>query len=577
MKKRQLFLGLATIAAAVFSFSSCSQDELSTAKAETPDLGQEILLSTNFSTTRSVSQNIQNVQIASGIQVGTFITTTGSTTGFVTNGNNKPFTADGSGGLTVSGDKVYYPNNANADIYAYAPYQSGWNVTDVNADQNFTVQADQSSDDNYKASDLIWATPLTNKESSTSALELAFAHMLSKINVNITNNRTGLSLKGAQIFILNTKPTAPFNLKTGALGTASGSVTEITAATLATGETEPTATASAIIVPQTLAAGTNFIKIVTDATYNNSVSTTLYAKLGANGKSFASAKQYSFTVTINQLSVELSLGGTTISAWTDDNNENVDAEDAIVAGDYVLNDGTLVHKNNLTDAQKSSVRAIVFTNSSSELSAEDQEAGYIGYAMSVKSMGSKSWKDNDSHEDAPSDFAASLAMINGRTKTDALKTAWSENMDGAIVNFTNFTSSSNPLDANAIVGAASGNRNLSGWFAPAFGQMVQILNNLGNAEITNALEVSWSASSGNFYTSSSPSSVLSTINGLATALNQSAIFSNGTVFTTVTENGTNFFYVKVNDAELNYGLGKTAGKGNGNRTVLPILAFKLPQ
>lgn len=604
MKQNKFFLGLATIAAAVFAFTSCSQDELSTAKAETPDLGQEILLSTNFSTTRTVSQDIQTgTQIVSGVQVGVFVATNGSNTSFVENGTNKAYTADGNGGLTAvdTENKVYYPKTGSVDIYAYAPYQSTWNVTDVNDDdQDFTVQADQSSDDNYKASDLIWATPKTGQASTTDALALPFFHKLSKINVTVVNQRSGLSLKGATIYILNTKPTASIYLGTGELKkennvvVTSGDVTTITAATLDAGESEPTATASAIIVPQTLAAGTKFVKIVTSATYNTTEgSTTLYAKLGTGGKTFESGNVYKYTVTIKENSVELSLGSTTLSGWTE-NEESLDAEDSDTpeVGDYIKKDGTFLKASAITDDNKDDIIAVIFSKTK-------HDTGWDGYAMGLATLSGKNWGNSYSwlSDSDISTWANAYEDYAGMSKTSSILlnstyTSLDENAKANVLaNLNNYTLTIN-----------TGVTNLSSWFTPSIGQMIEILNNLGKASLSestgfadnNSSSVGWG------YTSESdpkgtsvPSvsdmvTVQTKINTYVTAAGKDAF--GAATYATVTESGKssgtqgqngykkNFWHVTFN-ATLGYSIGQNIAKNPSSTSttwsVIPCIAYKV--
>ena len=588
MKTNKLFLGLATIAAAVFSFSSCSQDELSTAKAETPDPGQEILLSTNFSTTRSVAQDIQTgTQIVSGVQVGVFVATNGSTSSFVENGTNKAYTADGNGGLTAvdTDKKVYYPKTGSVDIYAYAPYQS-WNVTDVNADQDFTVQADQSSDDNYKASDLIWATPQTGQASTTDALALPFVHKLSKINITINNERDGLSLKGATVYILNTKPTATINLKTGELKkesdvvVASGDVTTITAATLDAGESEPTATASAVIAPQTLAAGAKFVKIVTSATYNTTEgSTTLYAKLGTGGKTFVSGNVYKYTVTIKDNSVELSLGGTTLSGWTE-NEESLDAEDSDTpeVGDYIKKDGTFLKGSAITDDNKGDIVAVIFSTTS-------HDSGYDGYAVSIEgklSTNNLAW-------------CTSSQFINETTYPGITKLSEAISDYTGLGKKTAVSSSYTTYPAFECSGAPTvTGSNLSAWFIPSMGNFIEIIENLGkqsNIRSTiTALEESTS-SYNNISVSTALSTFLPKINKYAedvkgtgsviiTASGDGSSDGNCFQYVTSTEkDATNMWMIKFpaqNATNQLIYLSRAASKtGTSNRNVLPIIAYKV--
>lgn len=614
MKQNKFFLGLATIAATVFAFTSCSQDELSTAKAETPDPGQEILLSTNLSTTRSISQTVQENQIANGVQVGVFVNETNSTTNFVENGNNNYFTADGSGGLTIGNadNKIYYPKTSNVDIYAYAPYQSGWTITNLNANQDFTVKADQSSDDNYKASDLIWATPKTNQASSESALALAFAHKLSKININIVNNRTGLSLKGATVSILNTVRTATINPSTGTTAVKDGeSASAITVATYGT-DSEPTATAqspataSAIIVPQEIAANTKFIQVITSADQNNNESTTLTAKIGTSNKTFASNKSYNYTLTINDNSVELTFNGTSLGSWEDE-NESGDLEDDTPAvtytiGDYVLKDGTFIKAADYA-ANSSNVAAIIF---STTVSSTDAAAGYNAYAMGLTRRTSRTFPDLDSYKSqvltsAVTGYYAGYSDLDGRTKTAQMLAHefYTSGLDDSgkssfVANMSGYTPAFTDAAKNETTGT------VSDWFLPSFGQMRQILSEFGGVTfvvsgeedpsgtntghtINGTALTSWSSGTP-FYTSAD-----NALTTLVTNLNShvSGMFAEGNIcFATSTENGgsghvNKFWFIGTSNSNKTYWMGKGMQRGStvpsgNNYNTIPVVAVKLP-
>lgn len=567
MKINKLFLGLATIAAAVFSFSSCSSEDFESTNA--PQKANQIRLTTNVALTRSVSQTLQESQIASGIHVGAFVTTTGSTTAFLDNATNNDLTADGDGNLNVGTDnEMYFPKNGNVNIYAYAPYNSNWNTL---GEQTFTIQTNQSEESAYCNSDLIWATPLTNQVSQEGALALAFNHKLSKINVTITNNRTGLSLNGATVSILNTKPSVSINLSTGNLGSASGTATEITAATLGENET----TASAIIVPQEVAAG-KFIKIVTNGENNNNESITLYAKLDAT-KTLAENHKYNYTVTINDNSVELKLGSTTIGNWTEA-DETAEAEEETPAvtyavGDYLLNDGTLLKNGNLASADtetKGKIVAVIFSTNSSD-------DGYDGYAVSIAGK-------LETNNLAWSTSAGTLGTLK-------------PNVSDAIIDYSGLSSktiaSSNytTYPVFQCSGAPSvSSSNLSEWFIPSLGQFIDIIQNLGGqSDIRTTITSVDAGSNNNISISTAIQTFLPKINSYADAINSGNVIitasgdgsSDGNCFQYVTsteKDDSNMWMIKFpayNATNQVIYLSRGASKtGTSNRNVLPIIAYK---
>ena len=191
------------------------------------------------------------------------------------------FTTAAAGAMTAPDPGPYYPTGSqNIDIVAYYPASAG---------TLFSVQADQTSDDAYKASDLMFAS-VTNQAKQTGAVNLAFAHRMAKINVNITAGEGVTSITG--VSLLNVKPTVSFDPATGAVGAAGGSATAIAMSN----------NGSAVIPAQTISGG--LLSIVTDkgtATYT------------VTGKEFAAGQQYTINITVNLRAV----GATTaITGWT---------------------------------------------------------------------------------------------------------------------------------------------------------------------------------------------------------------------------------------------------------------------
>ena len=185
---------------------------------------------------------------------------------------------------------MYYSTNSKVDIYAYAPLQT---VSDIATAVDFSVQADQTSETagaGYLASDLIWATPLSKVESSSSTQNLSFVHKLARVKVALSpgDGFVAADLTSAKIEILNTLPTTTFKPSDGTITDATGDVTAITACTASN-------TGFAIVIPQTVAKGTAFIKIT--------LGSKEYIYSIPNGESdsaqlIESGKQYTFTITV---------------------------------------------------------------------------------------------------------------------------------------------------------------------------------------------------------------------------------------------------------------------------------------
>lgn len=580
MKANKLFIGLATIAATTQMFMACSSDDMTNQSGVMNGNNKAISLTSSFETMRGTTDP-QTTQLNTAVKVGAF-GVTGSTT--ITNGNNNQYSVAANGDLSAT-NEMTWPTEGDVNIYAYAPYQENWTYNTAN---NFTVATNQATDADYLASDLVYGIPTSNPVSQTeNRVALSFKHKLAKLNITIQKaQESTLDLSAGKVTITNTKIATTLNPSTGVVGDASGDATDITAVS-ALGEAT---TACAIIVPQDIAAGTRLVKIEAD-------SKILYAKLGT-ATTFEGGKSYNFTVNVGnvtepEVEVTLQLGSTAVANWEDQDLGAADTEEEIGIGDYVLADGTLVKNANLTEAQKTNVIAIVFSTTPS---ATDAAAGYAGYAMGVKRIGAsggtkKQWYVNTSYGLGADNLTDGFADMDGLTKTNSIKSnniyTTLETKTEHIANLDNYSVS---IDGSAT--------NLSGWFTPSFGQLIAILNNLGEAGINAGIAKEFKNNS-QFYISTSQSTwasesqeaisisdVFSKINAYLTNAGKSGIISVGNIdIGTVTENtsssanGQKFWQFSVKDDgswELTAAQAKVGSGGVKEVCVIPCVAFKLP-
>lgn len=307
MKQNKLFLGLATIAAAL-TFASCSSDEPEL-NSQQPKQANTISFTSTVSKTRATSDGQATQLNVTYAKVGVFALT-GETPATITNGDNNQYTVEGNGTLTKVTNDIVWPEEGDVTIYAYAPYDANW-AGKYNQANTFTVKTDQSTEENYVASDLVYGVPTSNPVAKTEEqVSLGFTHKLAKVNITIAkDNESTLDLSSASVTITNTKTSTTFNPSTGAVGTADeNSVADITVVS-ALGDAT---TACAIIVPQEVASGTALVKIVAGGK-------TFIAKLGAN-VNFQSGSSYNFTVNVGNVTadvteVTLTLGSSGITAW----------------------------------------------------------------------------------------------------------------------------------------------------------------------------------------------------------------------------------------------------------------------
>ena len=325
---------LMTMAVAAMTLAACNNEETDT-------WAGEIRLSSGLEVqqvTRSIATNLQGNQIASDVHVGFFINenVVSGSTATTTYTQNLDYTASGSGGF--NGTAVYYPQSGNGvNIYAYAPWKTS---LALNGNYAFSIKADQSKDADYLASDLLWGQPMkegtnpgeyviANPVAHTKdAVPVSFKHLLSKIQVELKpDNTSGLTaddFKGAKLEILSVKPEVSLTLANGTITSASGTVTNVLAATYTTTGTPSALTAAAIVVPQTFSKGAKFMQ-VTLATGGK-----LFYTL-PNGSSDAdltleSGKIYNYTITVK-------LTGLTVTSKIKD-WETIGANP--VAGDAVM-------------------------------------------------------------------------------------------------------------------------------------------------------------------------------------------------------------------------------------------------
>lgn len=244
MKTRFL---MATAAAAIVMVA-CNNEE-------TDNWAGEIRLSSGLAvqqvnSTRAAN-NIQSGQFAAGEKIDVFINEAVNAGETATTSYTQPlvYTAGGNGSMSTStSDQPYYPTSGkNVNIYAYYPSGTVTSI-DANAEVDFTVVADQSSDANYKASDLMYGTPDKNPVGRTkNHVNITFKHLLSKVTVTLKQGAGIKNLTNAKVELLNVLPTTKLDPSKGTIDEATGTQTEITVMDKGTN-----LSGSAVVVPQTL-------------------------------------------------------------------------------------------------------------------------------------------------------------------------------------------------------------------------------------------------------------------------------------------------------------------------------------
>lgn len=283
---------------ALASITSCRNDSEDFQKPS-----DEIRLTSEIAPTRVVSPDYQSTRIVEGQQVGVTIT------GAKNEHCNVAWYVGEGGVLSNTGEPVYWAKG-DVTITAYHPYNQTWSGTS----HGFTVSTDQSSEESYRNSDLLWATATSSV--TDGAVPLVFSHRLAKINVTLRSEDIE-ELSGATISICGTGTATTFNPEDGTLSGAASNVTDIKAAVT----TATAYTASAIVVPQTVASGTKFIKVELDGR-------NFYYTLSA-GKELKAGYSHNYTLTVSEEKKCIYLGHEDITDWKDDNNSGYAQEEVI--------------------------------------------------------------------------------------------------------------------------------------------------------------------------------------------------------------------------------------------------------
>ena len=212
-------------------------------------------------------------------------------------------------------NNIYWKDkNTAADFYAYYPYSESPNISA----HPFFVQADQSTEDAFWASDFLWGKA-TNVTPTPSSVAIQTNHSLSSILVDIKpgSGFTAASWAAAEksVKICEIKTAATINLSTG-VATATGNGGEIIP--LYAAETGTTISYKAMMIPQVVADNSRLVVVTVDGTEY------VYRK----GYTFTPNTQHKFTVTVNksESSVDVTIGEWEIDSTTNEGNAEEENE-----------------------------------------------------------------------------------------------------------------------------------------------------------------------------------------------------------------------------------------------------------
>ena len=240
---RHKYTGILTVVLMLTSVG-CIDDRVDDSSQGRVAIG--LTISPSAATTRTTSTALQSAQLDNG---QTFYAHFPSGTTSLT---STTFTADGSGGTTATVIPYFTLSGTSTDVRAYYPSS----VT--NTTTTFSVLADQSTDANYRSSDLMFAATTINKAFPTSSGVLTFAHKMAKVKINVTTN--GVSVTKVQL--RGIKRRVPFTPSSGAVGAAETIAGETTV-TAYSGSTTTDFSCTALVPEQSVNASDVFVAVTT--------------------------------------------------------------------------------------------------------------------------------------------------------------------------------------------------------------------------------------------------------------------------------------------------------------------------
>lgn len=209
--------------------------------------------------------------------------------------------------------QLYWPADPAATVSLYALYPQ----TVTKEATTFTVKYDQTSDADYKASDLMWGGDHTNHAAMVAAysgdvLNIPFKHKMAKLVVNAATDGSVSNVVVTGITVKGLKRCIGFTPTSGQLGALSDA-----------GDVAMSNGGACLLPPQAIAANTTFIEVA--VTIDGNPATAVY-KTGTSGLTMNEGHQYTLNIEIGLQSLALT---STITDWS-----GVDAQQTIVPKEW---------------------------------------------------------------------------------------------------------------------------------------------------------------------------------------------------------------------------------------------------
>lgn len=301
--------------AVLVALASCSNDHvISQPGAE--DTPIRIQANVGGITTRAAS-DIQSEHFKDGQTVNVYIyeNTSGSEEYKYGSSNDGyvPCTVNSNNLNPTGGVTLFYPANGNGiDVYGVYPST----VTANASSQNFEVKNDQSLENDYMLSDLMFTdTQVSDHKKTAGDVSLVFKHKLSKVIVKL---QKGSGLNASDIDDANVKITSTIRQCTIAsvgksgMGNVAVSTSDVASPiTVGTWNSSTTPNGiAAIVVPQVVSANSQLfeVELTNNAVYRYYIPST-------GNVTFSPEKVYTYTLTLTTAGINVT---SSITNWTDD-------------------------------------------------------------------------------------------------------------------------------------------------------------------------------------------------------------------------------------------------------------------
>lgn len=169
------------LAVAAISMAACSNDESVEQVNDADVINFQASIDSPQTRADRDATDLQATYFETGEEVNIGIAPT-STTSYTYAVYTADAHATNANDFTLKGGEtaLRWPTSGNIDLVAFHPSTVTATTTE------FPVQTNQSTSDDYRASDLMAATKLTNVAKTSSPVAFTFNHMLSKVVVNLT-------------------------------------------------------------------------------------------------------------------------------------------------------------------------------------------------------------------------------------------------------------------------------------------------------------------------------------------------------------------------------------------------------